>query len=138
MAIPAVDTDQTRATPLSGGQSGIVRDCQHCGANFEPVKNNQLFCSPHCKNVFHEVDRAVSAIERHLVTINEAAKLTNLKPWQIRYAISKGKLGAVVILRRVAIRRSDLSSLISHHQLQEELPQTPSSCPSAFAAHTSQ
>jgi hypothetical protein len=87
--------------------------CRHCGAPFEPIKVNQTFCTPHCKNLFHEVPRALRVIDSRLVTIGKAAELANRKHWQIRYAIKAGRLRTVTLLDRPLLFRSDVVTLFS-------------------------
>jgi hypothetical protein len=105
----AVATGVTQEQSDAGRGNTHLPICRQCGGEFEQIKVNQVFCSPHCKNLFHEVPRALSVIRRHLVTVNEAAALTHRKPWQIRYAISKNKLESVRLPNgAVMLRRSDL------------------------------
>jgi endogenous inhibitor of DNA gyrase (YacG/DUF329 family) len=83
--------------------------CRHCGAQFTRIKNNQRFCSHRCRDEFSSIAKALHAIERHLVTVNEAADLTSRKASQIRYAIRRGQIEPVRFPNgRIMVRRCDL------------------------------
>jgi hypothetical protein len=89
-------------------------ECKYCGGPFVRKPAQKQFCKPRCRYRYHNTGRgrvteasALKWIGDHLLTIRQAANLTNSEEAQIRSLTRSGRLNPIRLFGRVLVRRRD-------------------------------